>query len=325
MSRLAAACSLTVLVAGCADGLAGGSADLALPSGAGDLAVAGGAADLAPAWTAPDGGFAYSNPAVKVRPYMYKVPAGYDPSRAWPLVVLLHGYTASGATQDAYFRLSSIVDAKGFLYAYPDGTKDRVGNRFWNADDACCDLFGAGPDDVTYIDSVIDDMSTNFHVDPKRVFLVGHSNGAFMSHRLACDSARRIAAIVVLAGDVWKDASRCNPDEPVSVLQIHGDADAVVLYGGGQIVGEKGPYPSAKDCVSTWAAKNGCGGGSTAGAPMDLDTALAGDETTTEAFGGCRPGGAAALWTIKGGSHIPMLVAAWPSTIYDWLAAHPKP
>ena len=39
------------------------------------------------------------------RPYGLKVPAGYDGRRPIPLVVLLHGYTSSGATQAAYFGL----------------------------------------------------------------------------------------------------------------------------------------------------------------------------------------------------------------------------
>ena len=37
-------------------------------------------------------------------------------------------------------------------------------------------------------------------VDPQRIYVVGHSNGGFMSYRLACTRADRIAAIVSLAG-----------------------------------------------------------------------------------------------------------------------------
>ena len=95
----------------------------------------------------------------------------------------------------------------GFLYAFPDGTRDRLGNRFWNASDACCDLFQSGVDDVAYLTAVIDDMSARFHVDAKRIHLVGHSNGGFMSHRYACDRAERVAAFVSLAGDNYKDAA----------------------------------------------------------------------------------------------------------------------
>src|SRR5688572_27262361 len=121
------------------------------------------------------------------RPYGLKVPAGYEGQAPVPLVVLLHGYTSNGAQQAAYFGLPAVADKEGFLLATPDGTRDRLGNRFWNATDACCDFFRSGVDDVAYIDAVIDDIAAKYPVDPARVFVAGHSNGAFMAHRYACD------------------------------------------------------------------------------------------------------------------------------------------
>ena len=82
------------------------------------------------------------------------VPASYDAATPMPLVVLLHGYTASGAVQETYLQLQKQADAQGFLYVHPDGTLDASKNRFWNATDACCDFQGtdvddeAGPPDV---------------------------------------------------------------------------------------------------------------------------------------------------------------------------------
>jgi len=162
------------------------------------------------------------------RPYGLKVPAGYDGHHPVPLVVLLHGYGSNGQQQAGYFGLLDEADKAGFLLAYPDGTRDRIGRRFWNATDACCDFGHTGVDDVAYLNAVVDDMEANFNIDKKRVFFTGHSNGGFMSHRMACDSAGRVAAIMALAGDVWQDASKCNPSEPVAVLLIHGDADTLV-------------------------------------------------------------------------------------------------
>src|SRR5258706_3929439 len=83
---------------------------------------------------------------------------------------------------------------------------------------------------------------------------MGHSNGGFMSHRLACD-APRIAAIVSLAGAVWNDPSKCKPAGPVSILEVHGNADLTINYNGGQKKGYT--YPPAHTTVATWAGKNG--------------------------------------------------------------------
>ena len=124
------------------------------------------------------------------------------------LMVLLHGYGATGQIQDQYFQFTQLANAKTFLLATPDGTSDPTPKQFWNATDACCNFYGSAVDDVKYVTAILDEAALKFRVDPKRVYAVGHSNGGFMAHRLACDRAARIAAIVSLAGATWKDPAR---------------------------------------------------------------------------------------------------------------------
>ncbi len=256
------------------------------------------------------------------RPYGLTVPDGYDSQQATPLVVLLHGYSSNGSAQDAYFRLSPLAEKENFLLAFPDGTRDLTGNRFWNATDACCDFYNRGVDDVAYIDSVIDEIAGWYNVDPRRVFLVGHSNGAFMSHRFACDRSRRVAAIVTLAGMQWDDPGRCEATAPVSVLHVHGTNDQVIRYEGGST--PKGPYPGAVETAGTWAAKNACGGTlAPTGQRLDLDVNVPGAETAVDRYSGCT-GTDVETWTIDGGGHIPAFDDAWAEAIWDFMATHPK-
>lgn len=262
-------------------------------------------------------------PEVEARPYNLHVPDSYDGTRAYPLVVLLHGYGASGLLQEAYFGLTRVADNAGFLYATPDGTLDATGKRFWNATDACCDFGGKGIDDVAYVNAIIDDVSQRYSVDAKRVYLVGHSNGGFMSNRLACDLSARIAAIVSLAGAQFSDISRCQPEQPVAVLQVHGDLDQTVYYIGGMFFGKS--YLSAADTVGGWAMLNGCDASPSVAGDLDVEPTILGNETKVERYGGCRAGGAAELWTIRGGSHIPKLVPGWGELVWGFLSAHPKP
>ena len=239
---------------------------------------------------------------------------------ALPLVVLLHAYGVDAHVQDIFFGLSNLVDSAGFLLALPEGTVDSRGKRFWNATDGCCNLDGSSVDDVAYLDAVIDDVSAHHWVDKKRVFVTGHSNGAFMSHRYACDRAARVAAFVALAGDDWLDTTRCKPSEPVAALQVHGDADAAIPYNGGALA------PSARASMLGWAQANGCAvAPPEMGAPLDLDKSLDGAETVVEKWNGCKPGGAAELWTIRGAGHVPAFrLPFWPQTIWGWMSAHPK-
>jgi polyhydroxybutyrate depolymerase len=157
-------------------------------------------------------------------------PISYDGSAAVPLIISLHGYTSSGVEQEQYFTLQPLAEQRGFLYIHPDGTKDASGNQFWNATDACCDLRALGTDDAAYLLSMIEQVQQKYKVDPKRIYIVGHSNGAFMSYRMACDHADKIAAIVSLAGATFADPDRCKPSQSVSVLQVHGTADNVIPF-----------------------------------------------------------------------------------------------
>ena len=258
------------------------------------------------------------------RPYGLKVPAGYDAGHPAPLVVLLHGYTADGERQAAYFGLPAEADKAGFLLATPNGTRDLMGNRFWNATDACCDWFHTGVDDVAYIDAVIDEITARYAVDPARVFVVGHSNGAFMANRYACDRSSRVAAIVALAGMQWKDQSHCRPTSPVSVLHVHGRNDETVKYDGGTMP-NGAFYPGAVETVDDWAKQNGCNGSlASTGRRFDLERLIAGDETGEEAYTGCPAGTDLQLWTIERGGHVPAFNEHWAEAIWAFMANHPK-
>ncbi len=258
------------------------------------------------------------------RPVKLVVPSRYDGKTPMPLVVLLHGYGASGAIQEIYFQLAPVAEQRGFLYAIAEGTPDANGKKFWNASDACCNFGKIAVDDSAYLSTVVEQIQAAYAVDPKRIFFVGHSNGGFMSHRMACDHADKVAAIVSLAGAMQADVTKCKPSEPVSVLEIHGNADETVSYDGGLFYGAA--YPSAKTTASDWVTLDGCSQAADAPSqPLDLESTIAGAETLISRYGGCKANAGVELWTIQGGTHIPSLTADFRTATIDFLLAHPKP
>ena len=262
------------------------------------------------------------------RPVTVRVSPSFDPTRPAPLLIVLHGYTGSGSGMEEYFGLQREAEQRGFVTAYPDGTRDSRGDRFWNATDACCNFYGSDVDDVGYLDSLITAIEAAVAVDPRRVYVAGHSNGGFMSYRLACAHADRIAAIVSLAGATFANASDCRPANPVAVLQIHGTADDTIAFSGGSIDGHA--FPGAEESAATWATYDGCAAvPSTVDERVDVDADLtnAGQpaEATVKRWSGCRPGGAVELWTIPGGGHVPTISSAFGGAVLDFLEAHPKP
>ncbi|WP_203906075.1 extracellular catalytic domain type 1 short-chain-length polyhydroxyalkanoate depolymerase [Rhizocola hellebori] len=288
--------------------------------------------DAAPATT--PGGVVATTPvtvgaAVSVklddRPFQLYVPNSYTATAKMPLVVLLHGFQSSAAQQERYFKLTAEAERRGFLYAMPDGSQNRNGNRFWNATAACCDFGGIGVDDSGYLSRLIDTVKSSYSVDPRRVYFVGHSNGGFMAYRMACEHATQITAIVSLAGAATNDAAQCKPARPVSVLQIHGSADSTIRYEGGLNVGQ--PYPSAAQTLASWRGHDGCADtADTSAAPIDLDAGLSGAETAVTTYrSGCRDATVVQLWSIKDGRHVPSLSAAFAPAVMDFLLAQVSP
>ncbi|UJR86840.1 alpha/beta hydrolase family esterase [Sandaracinus amylolyticus] len=252
------------------------------------------------------------------RPARLVLPDAHDGTTPLPLVVLLHGYSASAVLQDTYWRASLAARSMGFYLVLPDGTVDSRGNHFWNATDACCDFDATGVDDVAYLTSLLDEAETVVPVDTSRVYFIGHSNGSYMSFRMACELSDRVAAIGGLAGADFLNDTDCEPEHPVSVLHVHGDADETVSFTGTAY------YPSARTAVERWAVRAGCDGAAVETLdPIDLVGSLEGAETTVERWSaGCAEGHEAELWTIQGGSHVPGFNPTWMEKLVGWLLEH---
>ncbi len=258
------------------------------------------------------------------RPATVIRPKDYDPTKSYPLLMVLHGFGATGLAQDVYFGLSGRVDRDQFVLIRPDGTMNGKKQRFWNATPACC-AFGQPVDDVAYLTGLVEEVKASHNIDAGRVYLIGHSNGGFMSYRLACEASEVFTGIVSLAGATYADMTLCAPaTQPVSVLQVHGTADDTILYDGGNLgVAGVGDYPSAEGSVRQHAAIAGCDvDAAVDGATRDIDAQIAGDETTTRVWGtGCAPGTAFELWTIPGGVHIPPITRTAGREMIAWLFA----
>ena len=255
------------------------------------------------------------------RPVQLYVPASRPVGVPAALVVVLHGYTgeADGAVQ--FFGLRPLADQRGFLVAAPQGTADSEGKTFWNASKACCNFGGSAVDDSAYLSQVIATVVATQGVDPARVYVVGHSNGGFMAHRLACEHADQVAAIASLAGALDSDAD-CTPAQPVSVVQIHGTADETIRYDGGEIEGR--PYTSAAKTVALWRRVDGCRSEGRSGERFDADNDVAGDDLRPTTWTTCRANTEVTLWSITDASHSPALTPAFTAALFDWFEAHQR-
>lgn len=157
-------------------------------------------------------------------------PKNYDQNKKWPLVILLHGIYVSGRLQDQTFQLKNRVSSHGFILLIPGSTYDQKGMRFWNATNFCCDFFETRVDDVAYLENLILKIKNEYSVDEKKISLIGHSNGAMMAQRLACDT-ELISKVATYAGVL--DASfTCKNKGHLDLALNHDQDDNHILYQG---------------------------------------------------------------------------------------------
>jgi len=256
-------------------------------------------------------------------PVVVQIPSNYDPAAPAPLLLLLHGYSFTASYMESYFNFSPLAEQYGYILTYPDGNTDSLGFQFWNATSACCDNNNSGVDDVGYLTTLLDLIESEYSIDPQRIHIVGHSNGGFMAHRMACEDGNRFASIVSLSGAALNEPAQCAPPSAMHVLHIHGTLDPIILYYGGFI---NDTYPSAMETASQWAAHNGCNPTPVSGANINFDALIFGNETSVLRWQeGCAAGGSVEFWSILLGGHLPLLTSQASSLIFQHLIDHPKP
>ena len=174
-----------------------------------------------------------------------QLPKKFDQRNDWPLIISLHGYGGSSRLQNYYVRLHTFQNDLGYVYATPDGLKDSKGKGYWNASEFCCDFDQSDVNDIDFVKELIAKIKNTAEIgriNPKKVYLIGYSNGAFLASRLACSSSIDIAGIVTISGtsdlrglngellnEVELD---CEHQRPVPVLHVHGDEDTTIAYDG---------------------------------------------------------------------------------------------
>jgi len=168
-------------------------------------------------------------PAGEIMPYHLYVPSTYNASKAYPLVVLLHGL---GGTEDSFFdgydkKVPPLAEQHGVIVAAPLGYRVD-GSYGWGlgnppADPATRRLQDLSEQDVMRMLQLV---RQQYRIDEARIYLGGHSMGAIGTWKLAPKTPDLWAAIAMFAGSgVPATLERI---KQVPEFVVHGDADATV-------------------------------------------------------------------------------------------------
>lgn len=235
------------------------------------------------------------------RTYRLYKPAGLPASA--PLVVMLHGGFASAAQAERAYRWDELADSAKFVVAYPDGL-----NRAWNTNGGnCCGPSAReGVDDIGFITAAVADIARNIGIDPSHVYATGISNGGIMSYTLACNTG----VFAAIGPDSATQLDSCRSPHPTSVMHIHGTADRLIPYAGGQGLSIING-PSVPDVNAFWRNVDRCGA-----------LAATTSDSITTSTAGCADNRGVVLITVNRGGH------EWPSfatrMLWQFFAAHSR-
>lgn len=171
-------------------------------------------------------------------PYRVYLPKGWRPHGHWPLVVLLHGYagTADTTFNDAGGLLQTLADKHGFVLVSPNGYNgmadyganlplpsalSRLGKPLTMSPEAESKL---AEQDVLH---VLKRTIRDYHIDQRRIFLMGNSMGMTGVLHFAATMPRRWCGISPSDGPPW-------PNYPIERLKpikgamfVHGENDDI--------------------------------------------------------------------------------------------------
>jgi polyhydroxybutyrate depolymerase len=236
------------------------------------------------------------------RTYELHVPPAYSTAKAAPLVLALHGRLGDGHGTAGLTHFDRVSDEHGFLVAYPDGL-----NRSWADGRNATDSDKEGVNDVKFVSMLIEQLESTYKIDKTRIYVIGISNGGFMTHRLACELSEQVAAAASVAATIGENtAAGCHPAKPVSMAIFMGTKDPLVRIQGGPMGrnGSHGTILSLQATAEKWIALNRCA--AKPGVNEIPDKANDGTSIHVETVSNCKSNSEVVTYKVENGGH------TWP-------------
>ncbi len=148
------------------------------------------------------------------QPYRIFVPASYDGSKPFPLVIALHGM---GGDENSYFdqylqgAFKTEAERRGYIVACPKGRQPAS--------------MYLGPAERDVMD-VIEEVRRAYRIDADRIYMTGHSMGGYGTWSVAMNHPQVFAALAPVAGG--GSPAGMSKIAHIPQLVIHGDDDKTV-------------------------------------------------------------------------------------------------
>ena len=120
----------------------------------------------------------------KTRAYYLYVPSTLQPNSPTPLVVMLHGSGRIGTSLVEKWK--DLAKKEGFIIVGPDSSN----TQGW----------GSPQDGPDFLRDLVEELKTKYTINPRRVYLFGHSAGASFALEMSLLESEYFAATAIHAG-----------------------------------------------------------------------------------------------------------------------------
>jgi poly(3-hydroxybutyrate) depolymerase len=170
--------------------------------------------------------------ANEIMPYRLYVPSGYNGTRAYQLIVALHGLGANeDSFMDSYARtVPTLAEQRGYIVAAPLGFRVdgfygfNVFNDTSTSDHRRLEL---SERDVM---EVLSRVRKDYRIDDSRIYLMGHSMGAIGTWAIGAKYPEIWAALAPFSG--LGNPATIERMKHIPQIVVHGDADPTVNVSG---------------------------------------------------------------------------------------------
>lgn len=160
--------------------------------------------------------------------YTLYIPKSYDNTKEYPLVVALHGLLSNPRQIIRYPNLQRLAEKHNYVIVAPMGYNDRgwYGSFGWRIGGSIPENLGElSEKDVL---NVLALTRAELKIDPRRIFLYGHSMGGGGSLHLAAKYPDQFAAVAVVAPAYYKPASSLKKISQTPLFVVQGELDFLV-------------------------------------------------------------------------------------------------
>ena len=142
-----------------------------------------------------------------------------------PILFAFHGGGGRDYAYPQQEKFEELVDEKKIILVFPLSYQLKNNEGEWQLNTS-----SDSRHDIDFIDTLIDNLSSSYNVDSKRVYATGYSLGSMFTYELACHLNSKITAIASFAGTMPLNMNNCVMNQNVPIMHIHGFNDSIISY-----------------------------------------------------------------------------------------------